>query len=126
MGPRKYDTHNGYHILTPLERSSSSNHASTILVNRGFISDSTAASFDKDAQRISKHADAGDIAAVNGILAPPFTPSTFTPANDPEKGVWIWVDLPAIAQHVGGDAEGVQPILIESIFGERFQFSHRS
>lgn len=117
MGPRKYETHNGYHLVTPLERSSSPpNQATTILVNRGFISDSTAASFNKDAERISKHASTDTTAVVDGMLAPPFTPSTFTPANDPEKNVWIWADVPAIAQHAGGEAENVQPILVESVF----------
>jgi surfeit locus 1 family protein len=121
LGPRKYDSFNGYHLLTPLARRSlSGGKASTILVNRGFVSDTTVQSADKNPERISRIADGTERAEVDviGLLSPPFTTSIFTPDNHPEKGEWIWPDLKALVEHAGGEEQNVQPVLVDSIFGE--------
>lgn len=118
LGPRKHDTFNGYHLFTPFARASpSSPEATTILVNRGFISHEVATSHQLDAQRISELAQGQPQAAVLGLLAPPFQPGIFTPNNDSAKGQWIWADIPALVEHAGGEAANVQPIVVEAIFG---------
>lgn len=55
---------------------------------------------------------------VVGILSPPFVTSIFTPENRPEKGEWIWPDLEALVVNAGGEAQNVQPVMVDSIFGE--------
>lgn len=119
LGPRKYDSFNGYHLFTPLvRRSGDEGAASTVLVNRGFVSDDTTMLANKNPEVISRGAARSEPLEVEvvGLLAPPFVTSIFTPDNEPEKGQWIWPDLPALAEHAGGEAANVQPVLIESIF----------
>ena len=120
LGPRKYETFNGYHLITPLIRASSSAPAaSTILVNRGFLSHEIATAHDMDAETISKLAENESHSQVDvlGLISPPFKPGVFTPNNVPEKGQWIWADVPALVEHAGGEAGNVQPIVVEAIFG---------
>ena len=121
LGPRKYDSFNGYHLFTPLaRRSETGGAASTILVNRGFISDVTTSLKDSNPDVISRSAGGSEQAEVEvvGLLAPPFVTSVFTPTNEPDKGQWIWPDLPALVENAGGEAENVQPVLVENIFGK--------
>lgn len=121
LGPRKYDVHNGYHLITPLVRASSTSpSATTILVNRGFISQAVANTYQQDARRISQAASEQDLkkeVEVLAMMAPRFKPGTFTPNNEPQKGQWIWPDIPAIVEHAGGKAANIQPILVEAVFG---------
>ncbi|KAH9982867.1 SURF1-domain-containing protein [Lactifluus volemus] len=104
LGPRVRDGINGFHLVTPLVRT----NGSTILVDRGFISEPTAT------KRSYPVLD-GEV-EVHGMLRDSQTRNAFTPDNSPEKGEWYWADAAAMANYAGGELRGVQPVLVEEIF----------
>ena len=108
IGPRVRDGTKGLDVITPLVRSD----GSTILVDRGFISDDQAAS--KSWTTVS---DDDEEVQLVGMLRLSQKRNTFTPDNHPEKGEWYWIDVNALAEHAGGEVAGVQPVFVESIFG---------
>jgi len=106
VGPRTRDGTAGYHVITPLIRS----NGTTVLVDRGFVS--------KDAmEKFSKAAVSDEEVFVQGMLRVSQVRNSFTPDNHPEKSEWYWIDIDAMAEHVGGEKANVQPVLIEEIFG---------
>ncbi len=53
-----------------------------------------------------------------GLLTQGQEKPQFMPENKPEKGEWYWVDVNALAAaHAGGAGTGIQPVLIEALFG---------
>lgn len=106
VGPRVRDGQSGYHIITPLVRAD----GSTVLVDRGFVTR------DQSQNALLAGGDKGEV-QVLGLLRTSQARNTFTPDNHPEKGEWYWVDVDAMAEHVGGDKAGVQPVFVEAIFG---------
>lgn len=119
MGPRKYETLNGYHLVTPLE-STALAESNAVLVNRGFVSTETAVSI-QEGQGASSSQQVDQptgLVQVLGILAPAFQKSIFTPDNDPQKGQWIWPDVRAIANWAGDENLQIEPVMIDEIFGK--------
>lgn len=110
LGPRVRDGTLGYHIIVPLIRSD----GSTILVDRGFVSQEFAAN------RQHQHLDTDDEVKLVGMLRTKPARNMFTPENHPEKGEWFWTDIDAMAEYAGGEAAGVQPVFVEEIFGMLF------
>ena len=106
LGPRVMDGKNGFHLLTPLVRTD----GSTVLVDRGFISEPIAAK-----RKFS--APEGEV-EIHGVLRESQARNSFTPDNNAEKGEWYWADVPTMANYAGGESSNVQPVLIEEIFGE--------
>ncbi len=96
------DGTNGFHLITPLVRTD----GSTILVDRGFISE----------PKRKFSTPEGEV-EIHGMLRESQARNTFTPDNNPEKGEWFWVDVAAMANYAGGESSNVQPVLIEEIFG---------
>ena len=79
----------GYHVLTPLRLPD----GATILVNRGFAPQAAAA----DAR-----ANVPDGAvSVTGLMRSPESRNLFTPADEPQKGVWYTRDPASIAAKFG-------------------------
>ena len=113
LGPRVLDGTNGFHLITPLVRE----NGSTILVDRGFISEHTAA-------KRSYPLPDGAV-EVHGMLRDSQARNSFTPDNNPEKGEWYWADTAAMADYAGGEPHCVQPVLVEEIFGESHSTSSR-
>ncbi|THH19033.1 hypothetical protein EW146_g2044 [Bondarzewia mesenterica] len=107
LGPRVRDGTNGYHLITPLIRT----NASTVLVDRGFVS----GDFVKSGKRIP--IVEGEV-EVRGMLRDSQARNYFTPDNHPEKGEWYWADLNAMAEYAGGENANVQQVLVEEIFGK--------
>jgi len=105
IGPRVRDGTSGYHLITPLIRSD----GSTVLVDRGFISQEFA-----DVAKRPKDSDLE--VEVKGMLRTSQVRNAFTPDNHPEKGEWFWVDVDALAEYAGGEKAGVQPVFIEELF----------
>ena len=108
LGPRVRDGVIGYHVVVPLVRPD----GSTVLVDRGFVK--------KELAPYAKQnlaADTGEV-EVLGMLRTAEVRNNFTPENHPDKGEWYWADVEAMAVHAGGDEAGVQPVLIEQVFGE--------
>ncbi|KAI9512557.1 mitochondrial protein required for respiration [Russula earlei] len=104
LGPRVLDGTNGYHLITPLIRE----NGSTVLVDRGFISDHTAAK--------RKYSTPDGEVEVHGMLRESQARNNFTPDNSPAKGEWYWVDVAAMADYAGGQSSNVQPVLVEEVF----------
>lgn len=75
----------GYHILTPFLTT----NGDYILVNRGW-------SQDKEAKAAS-----GKEIEIVGVAMQPQNKNIFLPKNQPEKNLWIFVNLQEIADHTG-------------------------
>lgn len=78
-----------FEVLTPLRQAD----GRAVFVNRGFIPIDL-----QDRAKRAAGAPAGPV-RVTGILRlpPPEKPSRFLPDNKPERNLWFWVDLPAMA-----------------------------
>jgi surfeit locus 1 family protein len=94
----------GWHILTPLRLAD----GSVAFVNRGFVPDEL-----KDAAKRKEGQLAGKVEIV-GLARKPETPGAFTPANDAQKNVWYWRDLPAMAAAALADKPRVVPFVIDA------------
>jgi surfeit locus 1 family protein len=92
----------GAQILTPLELA---DHR-FILVSRGWVPKENVSSETRKAGQI-----AGQV-TVTGIVRLPKGRGWMAADNAPQKNVWLWVDLPAMAQAVG--LSSFAPILIEA------------
>ena len=115
LGPKTHENVQGYHVITPLMRFDG---GSTVLVNRGFVSSEAL----KKPDVLSR--ETGPVQLV-GLLRTSQARNTFTPDNRPEQGEWYWVDINAMAEYAGGEARGVQPVYIESIFSKQ-STTHRT
>ncbi|KAL5494942.1 SHY1 [Sanghuangporus weigelae] len=107
LTPRVHDGTKGVHVITPFVRSD----GSTILVDRGFVSDD----FAKPEYWQKTFEDQEEVEII-GMLRTSQARNYFTPDNHPEKGEWYWVDVNSLAEYAGGEAAGVQPVFIEAIF----------
>ncbi len=105
LSPRVREGVHGFHVVTPLIRE----NGSTILVDRGFVS--------RDFSDSLPESNEGEV-EVLGMLRTSQKRNLFTPDNKPEAGEWYWTDVEKMAEYVGGEKAGVQPVLVEQIFGE--------
>ncbi len=81
----------GYLVLTPLRLDS----GATVIVNRGFVPAELAAKSARAAGEIEGEAH------VTGLMRPPQTRNLFTPADEPDNGIYFTRDPAAIATHFG-------------------------
>ena len=83
----------GYLLMTPLRLAD----GSVVLVERGWVPTEK-----RDAATRAAGNPPGMV-PVDGLLrlAPAEKPGWFLPANDPGRGEWFWIDLPAIARAAG-------------------------
>ena len=110
LGPKTRDGVHGYHIISPLVRDG----GSTILVDRGFVSNQTVSST-HGVQVL--HEPQGEV-EVLGVLRTQQPRNSFTPDNKPEKGEWYWVDVEGIKEWFGGDKNRIQGVFVEALFGK--------
>jgi surfeit locus 1 family protein len=103
IGPRLRDGKNGFLVVTPLERDDS---ASTVLVNRGWISKK----FQRQADR--KESLPASQVKVQGLLREPWPKNIFTPENRPDIGEFYFPDVEQMAKLTGS-----QPVWIEETMG---------
>ncbi|CAA7265941.1 unnamed protein product [Cyclocybe aegerita] len=104
LSPRVREGVHGVHVVTPLVRE----NGSTVLVDRGFVSKDFVASLDSKREE-------GEV-EVLGMLRTSQYRNRFTPDNDPDNGMWYWVDVEGMANYAGGEEARVQPVFIEQIF----------
>ncbi|KAF8203020.1 mitochondrial protein required for respiration [Pholiota molesta] len=104
LSPRVREGVHGVHVVTPLVRE----NGSTILVDRGFVSNDFVSS-------INSEEEMGEV-EVLGMLRTSQPRNTFTPNNEPEKGLWYWTDVDKMAEYAGGEPANVQPVFVEQIF----------
>ena len=81
----------GYSVLTPLQRAD----GSTIIVNRGFVPLNLRDPASRAAGQTGGEAD------VTGLMRSPETRNLFTPADEPDKGLWFTRDTASIARRFG-------------------------
>ncbi len=91
----------GAQVLTPLVRDT----GQTVLVNRGWVPTVL-----KDSSRRSAGQIAGTL-TLEGIATPGARKGWFTPDNDPARGLWLWVDLAAMAEIIG---RPLQPLVLDA------------
>lgn len=103
IGPRMLDGHDGYMVVTPLERDDG---ASTVLVNRGWISKEH-----RDQRTRPQGLPRGEV-EVEGLLREPWKKNMFTPDNKPEKGEFYFPDVEQMARLTGS-----QPVWVEATQG---------
>ncbi|KAF4309537.1 Surfeit locus 1 [Botryosphaeria dothidea] len=115
VGPRLNDGEDGFLVVTPLERTDEEGKGSTsILVNRGWIPKTKKAHRDRDPAALPR----GEV-TVQGLLREPWKKNSFTPDNQPERGVWYFPDVNEMAEWAGTQPiwieETMKPDLIESM-----------
>jgi surfeit locus 1 family protein len=108
VGPRIREGHNGYQVVTPLERTD----GTTVLVNRGWIN-----------KKKKEHKDRRDAlpegqVTVEGLLRSPWKKNMFTPANRVDLNEFYFPDVEGMARLVGA-----QPVWIEQIMGSQHPVS---
>lgn len=86
IGPRTHNEQSGYHILQPFKTID----GKTVIVNRGWVA------ADMRATSIP-HSNAP---YVGGYLMRP-VPSSMTPDNRPDIGLWYWADIKALEEFYG-------------------------
>ena len=100
LGPRLHDGTDGYFVITPLDRGRG---ASTLLVNRGWISKKKRYKQDRSPEALPT----GEV-TVSGLLREPWKKNYFTPDNKPEDGKFYFPDVEQMSQLAGAD-----PVWIE-------------
>ena len=99
IGPRMYDSKEGYLVITPLERDGD---GTTVLVNRGWIAKKW---------KLQKSRPGGlpqGVVTVEGLLREPWKKNMFTPENNPAAGEFYFPDVEQMARITGS-----QPVWIE-------------
>jgi surfeit locus 1 family protein len=104
IGPRMREGHEGYLVITPLEREG---EGTTVLVNRGWIAKKC--KLQKDRRDGVKE---GEV-TVEGLLREPLKKNMFTPENNPQKGEFYFPDVLQMAELTGSQA-----VWIEETMGE--------
>ena len=92
----------GYHVLTPFDRTD----GQTVLINRGWVSNEK-----KDPAARAEGQLPGTV-TVEAIATPGGRRNWLTPENNAAKNVWLWTDIPAMAQHLG---RPLQPVVAEAV-----------
>ncbi|HYD30128.1 MAG TPA: SURF1 family protein [Azospirillaceae bacterium] len=98
-------THNGQvgaEIVTPLLRP----NGGVILVNRGWVPQ------DRIEPAARPDSQPRGMVTVEGVARRPAPPAWLTPANDPVRNQWLWIDRDAMAK-AAGVAE-VAPVVVEA------------
>jgi surfeit locus 1 family protein len=106
LSPRVREGVHGFHVIMPLIREI----GSTVLVDRGFVS--------REFVNLLPKLEEGDV-EVLGMLRTSQKRNLFTPDNKPADGEWYWADVDTMAEFAGGEKAGIQPVLVEEIFGKR-------
>jgi surfeit locus 1 family protein len=110
VGPRMHDGKDGFFVITPLYRGKG---ASTVLINRGWISREM--QFQRD--RVSSALPSEQV-TVSGLLREPWKRNMFTPTNKPDEAKFYFPDVHEMAEVAGAEPvwieETMQPNLLQS------------
>ncbi len=118
QGPQTRDGVAGYHLIVPFDRSAEG--GSTVLVNQGFILTAEGDAIRegrKPVPGLAADGGPGEDTVIEAMLTKidHDAKSYFVPENDPHDNRWFWKDIPDMAEWVGGEARGVQPVLVDVI-----------
>ena len=103
FGVAAIDGQVGHHLLTPLVRQG----GAAVLVDRGWVPADRA---HPAARRAGQRAGPVEVAGIARYRGDD-RPGSFTPDNQPEKGLWYWYDLPALEHDLGLD---LLPVVIQA------------
>ena len=108
IGPRMHEGHDGYLVITPLERGGD---GTTVLVNRGWI-----------AKKFKKQTDRPEglprgVVTVEGLLREPWKKNMFTPNNSPQTKEFYFPDVVEMANLTGSQAVWVEETMGSSRTG---------
>jgi surfeit locus 1 family protein len=95
----------GYQVITPLQRTD----GSIVLVNRGWVPDDR-----KDPAKRPEGQVATEV-TIEGAIRAPGRQHWLQPDNEPEKNLWFWTDLDAMARHAGAAPERLVPVFLEAV-----------
>ncbi|KAL7422095.1 surf-like protein [Cryptotrichosporon argae] len=115
LGPQTRDGVPGAHLILPLVRGGG---ASTILLNSGFITTEHAAAIRAGGPVPGlPSAGEGDEVIVEAMLTKKDANARnmFTPENRVKSNEWYWKDVEGMAEWLGGEEKGVQPVLVDAI-----------
>ncbi|KAK9450997.1 SURF1 family-domain-containing protein [Limtongia smithiae] len=101
VGPRTNDGETGYAVITPFENE----NGSKILVNRGWIKKDMA-----DQHKRAPEALPEGIVYIEGLIKTPPGPNYFTPANEPNRGLFYFIDVQEFARMTDS-----LPIMVEEL-----------
>ncbi|MFZ5792247.1 MAG: SURF1 family protein [Pseudomonadota bacterium] len=104
LAARSMNGNPGYHVVTPLDLAD----GRVLLVDRGWIPIDR-----KDPARRAEGQVQGPV-AVEGLLRLPRPKSWLEPDNQPAENMWYWMELPAMAAHLGLPAEKLVPVYMEA------------
>lgn len=107
IGPRMHDGHDGYLVITPLEREG---EGTTVLVNRGWISKKF------KLQKTRPDGLPEGVVTVQGLLREPWKKNLFTPDNSPETKEFYFPDVMQMAGLVGSQAVWIEETMGLSFF----------
>lgn len=110
VGPRMHDGKDGFFVITPLARGKG---ASTILINRGWISREKQFQRDRGPGALPQ----GEV-TVAGLLREPWKRNIFTPSNKPEEHKFYFPDVQQMAE-----VAGTEPVWIEATMQPNFMES---
>ncbi len=102
LGPRTHRGAAGYHVITPLRLAG----GGTVLVNRGW------APTQRRDPATRREGQTTGVVRIDGLVRPPPAQGWVTPDNAPGKGDWYFIDIAAIASHLG--LSDVAPVMIEA------------
>ena len=111
IGPRIRDGNDGFLVVTPLQREG---YASTLLVNRGWISKKLQRQMDRQAGLPT------GVITVEGLLREPWKKNMFTPDNKPELGEFYFPDVEQMAKFTGSD-----PVWVEETMGKAHMAAYK-
>jgi len=94
----------GYQIVTPLQLAD----GSAVLVNRGWVPD-----IRKDPAKRADGQVSGTV-TIDGAIRAPGVQHWLQPDNEPERNIWFWNDLPAMAVHAGIPPDHLVPVFLEA------------
>ena len=94
----------GFHVITPLRLAD----GSFALVNRGFVPNDL-----KDPSKRAAGQVTGEL-TVTGLLRLADEQTMFVPANDPDRNIWYWRDIDAMAATLGADAPRVHKYVVDA------------
>lgn len=106
IGPRMHDGHDGFQVVTPLERED----GSTILVNRGWISREKQFQQDRDPSSLPRAE-----VTISGLLREPWKKNWFTPNNKPAEGKFFFPDVHQMAGLVGCEPVWIEETMAPSL-----------
>ena len=97
VGAKEFKGAMGYDILTPLRQA----NGNVVLVDRGWVP------YDKKESEKRPETLTSGIVEVEGMVHKGELQKGFTPDNEPQKNLWFWIDIPAIASHAGVELQNL-------------------